>query len=1108
MKKWFTLKLWKIMKLCAVQGMIALMTCGVCLAFDGYGQILEQKVTLQLHDVPLEKALKEITSITNVRFAYSKQSLNVSQTVTVDVAETPLGEVLLDLFSPQDVSFIVHENEASIVLKVKGEKTERASTNEIIVISGTVTSAEGTPMPGVNIIVKGTTTGTTTDTDGKYSLSVDENATLIFSFIGYTSWEVKVSSQTVVNVVLKEDIQKLGEVVVNAGYWSVSDKEKTGTIGKITAKEIEKQPVSNVLAAMQARVPGLEIIQQTGVPGGNFRVRIRGQNSIANGNDPLYIIDGVPFTSSTMAFNETSSGLYGNVAASGGTNPLNAINPADIESIEVLKDADATAIYGSRGSNGVILITTKKGVAGKTKFSMNLYTGAGRVSRQIDVMNTPQYIQMRTNALKNAGFWPLPEALHSFVPDVFVWDTTRHTNWQRELIGGTAMTTDAQIGMSGGEGNTQFSAGVGYHHETTVFPGSSSDKRLSGHMTLNNKALNDKLTTSFSVKYSLNNTDLIKNDLTAIALRLPPNAPPLYNENGDLNWDTGTWDASMPNPLSYLKMGYTSKTNNLLINGSTRYNIVKGLDAIVTAGYSNVTSNAVTTIPKSSLAPLLAAVSQNQSSFSQSTFHNWNVEPQLSWSSAAPFGKIDALIGTTFLEQIQDGVSEITSGYSHESLMKNIGAAGTRSVGTNYYSQYRYNALFGRINYNIKGKYFVNVTGRRDGSSRFGPGKQFANFGAIGAAWIFSEENFLKGNSLLSFGKIRGSIGVTGNDQLSNYQYLDTFAPLGNYEGTVTLNPARLANTEFAWESNRKTEIALEAGFFTDRITTSVGYYNNRASDQLVGYGLPPTTGFESVQGNLPAVVRNYGTEIELRSVNINGSDFKWITSVNVSIPHTKLVAFPDLENSPTYATQLVIGQPLSILKLYNHTGVDPQTGLYTMQDVNNDGTINALDRQSVRFIGTKFFGGLYNSFQYKTIQLDFLLQFNKQQRSNYLGVFDAPGIMSNQPAWIRDPWTKAGDHAAFQQFSILTPASNAYTNLKSSNESVSDASFLRLKNVSLSFNFPKSLASRLLLDNAKLFIQGQNLILVTRYKGLDPETGSQYLPPLRIISAGFNLTF
>lgn len=1096
------------MRLCMLQSVLAMVTCGVGLAFDNYGQILERKVTLQLHEVPLEKALKEITAVTKVRFAYSKQSLDVSQDVTIDAVDAPLKEILSDLLTPLDVSFIVHENEASIVLKSTKEEQPDRNAREVIYITGTVTSTEGVAMPGVNIVVKGTTSGTTTDVNGRYALNADENATLVFSFIGFLSFEAKVTGKTVIDVVLTEDVKKLGEVVVNAGYWTVTDKERTGSIGKVTSKEIEKQPVANVLAAMQGRVPGLEITQQTGVPGGNFKVRIRGQNSIANGNDPLYIVDGVPFTGATMAFNETSSGLYGNVAANGGTSPLNAINPADIESIEVLKDADATAIYGSRGSNGVILITTKKGAAGKTRFYVNSYVGASRVPRQMDLMHTSQYLQMRKEGLFNGGLWPLPKEYESFVPDLFVWDTTRYTNWQKELIGGTAMTADTQVGMSGGDQRTQFSAGVGYHRETTVFPGSSSDQRLSGHLTLTNRTLDEKLTTTLSMKYSVNNTDLINRDLTSTALTLPPDAPSLMDENNEVNWSPGSWDASLPNPLGYLKMGYNSLTNNLMINASTRYKIVKGLDAIVSAGYSLVTNHSISTTPKSALAPSIAAISQNQSSFSESTFNNYTVEPQLTYNAALPIGKIDLLVGSTFLSQIQDGVSEFTSGYAHESLMKNIGAAGTRSVGTNYYSQYRYNAVFGRVNYNVNGKYVVNLTARRDGSSRFGPGNHFANFGAVGAAWIFSEEEFLKDRSWLSFGKIRSSVGLTGNDQLGNYQYLDTYTSAGNYQGTVTLEPTRLANAQFAWENNRKTEFAVEMGFLKDRLTFSLAHYNNRASQQLVGYALPPTTGFETIQGNLPAVVRNYGTEMELRTVNISSGSFKWTTAWNLSIPRTELVSFPDLENSPTYASRLVVGQPLSILKLYQYTGVDPSSGLYRFQDANGDGSINTLDKESVRFVGAKYFGGVLNSFQYKNFQLDFLFQFSNQQRSGYLSTFVAPGNVGNQPVWLSDHWRRSGDQATVQQFSIASDPANAYQRLKQSTESIVDASFVRLKNVFLSFALPKAWTSHLHMEHAKLFVQGQNLLLFTPYKGLDPETGSSVLPPLRVVSGGINLNF
>src|SRR5258706_5725695 len=304
-------------------------------------------------------------------------------------------------------------------------------------------------MAGVNIVVKGTTNGTTTDSEGKLGINADEGNIGVFSFIGYVSMEVRVAGQSVLDVALQKDVKSLNEVVVNAGYYTTTKETQTGNIVKIEAKDIEKQPVSNPLAALQGRVAGLEITQSTGVPGGNYQVRIRGTNSLSNGNDPLYIIDGVPFTSTSMSFRETSGSILGNPnpAVSQGSSTLNSINPSDIESIEVLKDADATAIYGSRGSNGVILITTKKGKTGQTKVDFNLYSGIAQVPHQMDLLSTSTYLEMKREAFKNDV--RIPNVDNS--PDLLVWDTTRYTNWQKELIGGTANITDAQLSISGGE---------------------------------------------------------------------------------------------------------------------------------------------------------------------------------------------------------------------------------------------------------------------------------------------------------------------------------------------------------------------------------------------------------------------------------------------------------------------------------------------------------------------------------------------------------------------------------------------------------------------------------------------------------------------------------
>lgn len=1120
MKKCLTgkIKTLNIMKICTLQIALALVLSGLAIAHDNYGQLLDKKVTLTLKDASLEEAIKAIEDIAKVKFFYSLDQLDVKEKITLQVMDKTLRETLDLLLTPYDVKFKVREKQSTITLKkirtadrsqfdVPGENepAQNKSARGVRTITGRVTdAATQQPMPGVNIIIKGTTVGTATDAEGNFSINADEGDVLTFSFIGYATVDISVDGKTVIDVSMEEDIKSLKEVEINAGYYKTTKALQTGNITRVESSEIEKQPVSNPLAALQGRVPGLEIMQQSGVPGGNFQVRIRGQNSIANGNDPLFIIDGVPYLNKTMAFRETSQSMFLD-----GTSPLNGINPSDIESIEVLKDADATAIYGSRGSNGVILITTKRGKPGKARVNLNFYSGAGRVASKMDLLNTEEYIRMRMLAFQNDGLTP------TSAPDLLAWDTTRYTDWQKELIGGTAATTDAQFSLSGGEGNHQFVFGGGYHRESAVFPGSSADARISMHTALNSVSANQKLRSSVSMNYSINDTDLIKQDLTGIALTIPPNAPPLYNSSHDLNWgtelNTDTWVAPYLNhPLAYLETGYEARTKNLLLNSVVAYEIVPDLELKVNLGHSNVNMSAITTTPKSFYPPT-ATDPQNETAFSNSNFTNWIVEPQLNWTIKADEGTIDILAGGTLLQQEEEGLSQFASGFSAEALMKNLSAASIRTMATNYHSQYRYNAVFGRVNYNLKNKYIINVTGRRDGSSRFGPGKQFANFGAIGAAWVFSRENFLSANpSFLSFGKLRASYGITGNDQLANYQYLDTYTSSDTYMGVVGLKPVRLANADFAWETNKKLEGTLELSFLNDRIITTTSYYRNRSSDQLVGLPLPPTTGFSSIQSNFPAVVENSGLEIEITTINIDKPGLSWATSINYSRPRNKLVEFPNLDASPTYAQTLVVGEPLSIFKVYQYTGVDVSSGLYAFEDVNADGTLNALDRQAVRFVGRDFYGGILNTVEYKGFALSVMMQFIKQTKLHHFNAFSLQpgGGLSNQPGSVFDLSNSNEDELKIQKYTTSPQGLSAYSYFRASTEAITDASFLRLKNISISYVFRPEWLAKLHIEHAKFFVQGQNLLTITDYDGLDPEpSGNTSLPPLKIWSCGLHLT-
>jgi TonB-linked SusC/RagA family outer membrane protein len=621
-----------------------------------------------------------------------------------------------------------------------------------------------------------------------------------------------------------------------------------------------------------------------------------------------------------------------------------------------------------------------------------------------------------------------------------------------------------------------------------------------------NESFKQKLKTSVSINYARNFTNLPSKDLTFNALSLPPNSPSLYDNAGNLSWTN--WTSTAENPLAFLKRSYEAGTSNLIGNAVFSYVILANLEVKVNLGYTSTAMNGVTLIPISAISPLTFNKT-NESIFSSSTFQNWVAEPQLNWKRKFGHGLFESLVGASFLDQTSQGLVQGASGFSSESLMKNIASAPTITSGTNYYIQYRYQAVFGRINYNLKDRYIINATGRRDGSSRFGPGNQFSFFGAIGAAWLFSNEDFIR-NSIpfLSFGKLRGSYGTTGNDQIGDYQYLDTYQSSGNYQSKIGMAPARLSNPDFRWETNKKMEGGMDLGFLNDRIWLGVSYYRNRSTSQLVGFPLAPTTGFTSIQSNFPAKIQNAGLELVLTTRNIETNGFSWSTSLNYTIPRNRLVEFPNMAAFPAYANTYVVGQPLEISKLYHFTGIDPSTGFFTVKDFNGDGGFGVDDRQIVKFFGRNHYGGLLNTFRYKGLQLDVLLQYVNQQGYDPRHLFSSPpGYEFNQPATVMDRWRKIGDNTETQQFTQSGTGQEAYSLWQGSDQPVVDASFVRIKNLSLSYAIPNEWIRMAHFSVASLFVQCQNLLTITRYKGLNPESTSGTLPALRTITAGIHLT-
>ncbi len=962
-------------------------------------------------------------------------------------------------------------------------------------ISGSTTDADG-PLSGVNVLIKNNTTrGTISALDGSYSIPARSNDTLVFSYVGYKTQEIAVGSKMNIPITMQSDATALDQVVINAGYYSVKNKERTGNISTISAAEIEKQPVNNPLAALQGRIAGVDIVETSGVPGSGFNVRIRGQNSLTAGNEPLYIIDGVPYGSSSLS----SRGVSMEIIPLSNASPLNAINPDNIESIEVLKDADATAIYGSRGSNGVILITTKKGKEGKTQFSISSSTGIANITRKMDLLNTEQYLTMRREAFANEGITEYPETAYDING---TWNQNRYTDWQEELIGGTARTQNIQASVSGGNAQTQFRLSGNYQKETTVFSGDFKYDRLNVNANTTHQSADKRFKLLFNIAYAIENNNLPRADITWNAINLAPNAPALYDENGELNWENSTWE----NPLAQFKAIYKNKTNTLLSNAVLSYKLFKNLETKINLGYGNTRLDELGTRPHTIYDPT-AGLNSSLSSLSKSnsTTEHYILEPQLEWKKSFNSLKVAFLLGASYQKNTTAQQGFMGFGFPDNSFIENIQAATTIMPFNETQTVYSYQSFFSRLNFAFRDKLFLNLTGRRDGSSRFGPGNKYGNFGAIGSAWLFSEDISFP---WLSLGKLRGSYGITGNDQIGDYQYLQSyFLGSSHYSDNIGLEPARLFNPDFKWEKNRKSEIGLELGFWNNRLFLNLAYYNSRSSNQLIDYALPATTGFTSILANLDAVVENKGFEAEVNGSIVQNDNFSWKLGANITRPKNTLLEFPGLENS-TYINRFVIGESLSITKLYTVTGVDPETGLFTFEDVNGDGEITSPeDKQFVADFTPKFYGGISNSLQYKNWGLNIHFQFVKKDVYNQYYRGPQPGSMYNQSVAVLDRWQQSGDTPFMQQFG--TGSNNesylAFSRFGQSNGAISDASFIRIKSLELSYSLPMHNVPN---TSCRIALQGQNLLTFTQFQGGDPERTIGYIPSLRRIALNLQLQF
>lgn len=1068
-----------------------------------------QKVTLRQNAISLNQVFNILEKQTGYTVMYTTESLNDELKINTNFNETPLEEAIKTIIKDLPISYTI-KGKAIVLQRVEKNILEKiVNVFSNIDVSGRLVDKDGNPISGATITVKGTNRTVLSGSTGFFSLSnVDEKNILTISYVGYVALEIPVQ-KNLGNIVLNAADSKLEEVEINAGYYTVTDRGRTGNIIKITSTTIEKQPILNPLQALQNRIPGIQITQTTGVAGGGFNVLIRGRSSINTqvGNNPLYIIDDVIYPSTALGGNNQA-----NAFGIARIDPLSTINPNDIESIEILKDADATAIYGSRGANGIILIKTKRGKAGDIKINGVFTQGFSQVAKKVNLLKTSEYIEMRMEALKNDGLSP-----STIDYDINGnWDKNKYTDWQKEIIGGTANTSVASLNISGGNDKVNYLIGGNYYNEGTVLPGNFGFSRIGLRSNINFGSFKDRVNLNFTSTYNHTTNSQLGFDPTANIL-LAPNQPDPYNQYGQLNWANNTVYA---NPMASFLNSNKIGIDNMIVNATLSYRLLDNLSFKISSGYNLLKYEDFIKNSFASISPARNPTSASRrSSFSNSSINSWTAEPQLNFKTKIGLGHLDALAGLSFQESINQSRGLDATNFASDELLDNILSAGSITASAATYTQYRYSAVFSRINYSLADKLFVNLTARRDGSTRFGKDKQFANFGAIGAAYLFSEERFIK-NALpfISLGKIRASYGVTGNDQIGDYKYLQLYTSSGIYQNTSTLSPT-LGNADYGWETNKKGEIALQLNLFKYKVNFEISYYNNRSSNQLIGDPLPPSTGNGTIIANRPATVQNTGLEFATNFNLIKNKNWRWTSGINLTIPKNKLLSYPGIENSAD-AVNFVVGQPLSIVRIYNSKGVSRQTGLYEFEDKNNNGTnlFDDGDRYLQKFIGQYFYGGFQNSLRYKNLTLDFLISFTKQNGFNYLNsIQSVPGNWSansypasNQPTAALDRWRQAGDNSSAQKFSTSLDADDAFYNaIIYGGLNVSDASYARLKNLSLSYAIPNEWLAKSHISNASISITGQNVFTITNYIGLDPETMDlRRLPPLRTFAMSINLTF
>jgi TonB-dependent starch-binding outer membrane protein SusC len=954
-------------------------------------------------------------------------------------------------------------------------------------VSGTVTSKQGDALPGVNVLLKGTTRGTTTDETGKYKLeTLEGDAILVFSSIGYLNQEISVGNRTVVDVSLEDDVQSLEEVVV-VGYGTVRKSDLTGSVASVKSDAYRDMPLASVEQGLQARVAGVQVTQSSSAPGGGLSVRVRGANSLISGSEPLYVIDGLPIYPDNSSFSAGGDRQAKNALAS--------LNPNDIESIEVLKDASATSVYGSRGANGVVLITTKRGKDGQMNVSVESSYSSQSIAKNIDMLTGSDFARYLNKLDVSQGGAPR-------YTDAQVTSFGNGTNWMKE-ISRTAAIWNNQLTISGGTNNAKYAVMGNYLDNEGVII-NTNFKRYSLRLNLDNSLFNGKANLTNSWNFARTTSSNVPTDrggpggIVITALGLDPTIP-VYDNLGDYNYPL--YDGRFTiNPVAEAKEGVDRDgTNRFFGTTALTISIAKDLKFRTSLGLDLV--NATRNTFYNSKTRLGRQFGRELQRFDRNLVNVLNENILTYTKSLSGGNNIEVMLGYTFQNEKNSSALQVVRGIDSDDFQSVNFQNGTiPQIGNSSRLDWALESLLARVNYNHKDRYLVTITARRDGSSKFGPNNKWATFPSIAFGWRMVNEEFFENaglSKIFSDFKVRASYGITGNSQIPAYQSSSDLSPRNYILNGVLVSgyaATRIENPDLKWEQTGMFNAGLDMSFLNNRLIVTMDYFKNRTTDLLLYISLPQSTGFGSLLKNTGSLT-NEGFEMAVDIKAATKASLTWDVNANISILRNRIEdlggSAPFFADSPSghlgvNGSWVEAGNPIGVWRGLKYLNVGA-TGNPVYQDKDGDGNFTAEDYSIIGDPNPDFTWGLNSTLRYKGFDLAVFFRGvhgNDIRNLQQSEIGDGAQKINQISTILTDSWNPTNTSATRP----AVDATRDFASFRRSSFFIQDGSFIRLQNISLGYKIPVTTFIR----SARVYFSAQNLFLITNYKGFDPEVNNQ----------------